>query len=374
MKLIAKRWEPLNHSKFPISQKELYMTPLRRRFIEDMVMRNLAQTTQSSYVQQVSMFARHFRQSPELLGLDEIREYQLYLAREKELAPVSIGVAVGALRFLYNVTLKKHWPLDEAIPMPKMPFTLPVVLSPEEVLQFLDSVEHLKQRTILTACYAAGLRVSEAVHLKATHIDSRRMVLRVDQGKGRRDRYVMLSERLLELLRHWWRSTKLQHWLFPGKSADKPITRHAVEKACQIAHGRSGLSKPLTPHSLRHASAVHMLENGTDVRTIQLLLGHRSLATTANYLRIAASRVCSATSPLDLLPRPTDAKAFLPPSRLNRRYTLARPQAGTGGHLSPLRRRLSSEVRRLPDHCSSPRDGSHRTMPHRCSGRSRRSV
>jgi site-specific recombinase XerD len=288
------------------------MTLLRQRFIEDMTVRNLAPTTQASYVQQVSMFARHFGQSPELLGLEEIRDYQLYLA-EKELAPASIGVAVGALRFLYNVTLKKHWPLDEVIPMPKMPFTLPVVLSPEEVLQFLESVQHLKHRTILTVCYAAGLRISEAVHLKATHIDSQRMVLRVDQGKGRRDRYVMLSERLLETLRYWWRSARPQHWLFPGKSADKPITRHAVEKACQQAHERSGFSKPVTPHSFRHAFAAHMLENGTDVRIIQLLMGHRSLATTANYLRIATSKVCSATSPLDLLPRPIDAKAFVPP-------------------------------------------------------------
>ena len=226
------------------------MTPLRERFIEDMAIRNLAAATQVSYVQQVSMFARHFGQSPELLGLDQIRQYQLHLATEKKLAPASIGVAVGALRFLYNVTLKKHWPLDEAIPMPKMPFTLPVVLSPEEVLQFLESVQHLKHRTILTACYAAGLRVSEAVHLKPAHIDSRRMVVRVDQGKGRRDRYVMLSERLLEQLRHWWRSARPEDWLFPGKSAGKPITRHAVEKACQEAHGRSGFSKPVTPHQL----------------------------------------------------------------------------------------------------------------------------
>ena len=291
------------------------MTPLRQRFIEDMMVRNLAPTTQATYIQQVSMFARHFNQSPEALGPEEIRSYQVYLATEKQLAPSSIGPAVASLRFLYNVTLQKHWALDEVIPMPKMPATLPVVLSPEEVLQFLECVEQLQHRTILTTCYAAGLRISEAVHLKPTHIDSQRMVLRVEQGKGRRDRYVMLSARLLESLRHWWRTERPQRWLFPGRDGQKPITRHAVEKACHDTHSRCGIPKPVTPHSFRHAFAVHMLENGTDVRTIQLLLGHRSLATTANYLRIATTKVCSATSPLDLLPRPIDAKAFVPPKQ-----------------------------------------------------------
>jgi site-specific recombinase XerD len=232
---------------------------------------------------------------------------------EKELAPKSIGTAVAALRFLYNVTLQKHWVFEEVIPAPKIPDTLPVVLSPEEVLQFLESVEHIKHRTILTVCYATGLRISEAVHLKPVDIDSQRMVIRVDQGKGQKDRYVMLSVRLLDTLRHWWRTARPQHWLFPGQRADKPIRRETVEKACQEAYSRCGIAKPITPHSFRHAFAVHMLENGTDVRTIQLLMGHRSLSTTANYLRIATTKVCSATSPLDLLPRPIEAKAFLPP-------------------------------------------------------------
>ena len=289
------------------------MTPLRKRLIEDMTVRNLAPTTQATYVQQVSMFARHFGQSPETLGPEEIRSYQVYLAMEKELAPSSIITAVAALRFLYNVTLQKHWVLKDVLPAPKIPDTLPVVLSPEEVLRFLESMEHIKHRTILTVCYAAGLRISEAVHLKPVHIDSQRMVIRIEQGKGQKDRYVMLSVRLLETLRHWWRTERPQHWLFPGKRADKPITRHAVEKACQEAYSRCGISKPITPHSFRHAFAVHMLENGTDVRTIQLLMGHRSLSTTTIYLRIATTKVCSATSPLDLLPRPVDAKAFLPP-------------------------------------------------------------
>ena len=164
------------------------MTPLRQRVIEDMTVRNFALTTQTTYVNQISMFARHFDQSPEALGPEEIRRYQVYLAREKQLAPSSIALAVAALRFLYNVTLQKHWALEEVLPMPKMPTTLPVVLSPEEVLQFLESIEHIQHRTILTTCYAAGLRISEAVHLKPAHIDSARMVIRVEQGKGAKDR------------------------------------------------------------------------------------------------------------------------------------------------------------------------------------------
>jgi integrase/recombinase XerD len=289
------------------------MTPLRRRFIEDMAVRNLAPTTQSTYLYQVSMFARHFGRSPATLGPEQIRSYLVYLAMEKKLAPSSISTAVGALRFLYNVTLHKHWVLDDLIPTPKIPETLPVILSPEEVLQFLESVEHLQHRTILTVCYAAGLRISEAVHLKPVDIDSQRMMIRIEKGKGQKDRYVMLSPRLLETLRHWWRTERPQHWLFPGVRADKPLTRQAVEKACLLAYSRCGIAKPITPHSLRHAFAVHMLENGTDVRTIQLLMGHACLSTTAIYLRIATTKVCSATSPLDLLPRPVDAKAFLPP-------------------------------------------------------------
>ena len=292
------------------------MTPLRQRMIEDMKVRNLAPLTQETYVRQVSIFARHFGRPPEALGPREIRAYQVYLATEKELSPSSISIAVAALRFLYNETLHKHWDLEEVIPMPKIPSKLPVVLSPEEVLQFLESIPHIKPRTILTTCYAAGLRITEAVHLKPGDIDSQRMVIRVEQGKGQKDRYVMLSARLLEALRHWWPTARPQVWLFPGRFAGKPITRHAVEKACQEAHSRSSIQKPITPHSFRHAFAVHMLENGTDVRTIQLLLGHRSLATTANYLRIAITQVCSATSPLDLLPRPLDAKAFRPPESI----------------------------------------------------------
>jgi len=290
------------------------MTALRQRMTEDMQVRNLALNTQTSYVQQVSLFARHFNKSPEQLGPEDIRAYQVYLTNEKKLAPGSILIAVAALRFLYKVSLKKDWAFDDVIPAPKKPQTLPIVLSPEEVLQFLECVGNIKHRAILTTCYAAGLRISEAVHLTVTDIDSARMVIRVDQGKGQKDRYVMLSPRLREILRNWWRVEKPKQWLFPGDIPGWHISKDAVEQACQKARRRCPIPKPTTPHSLRHAFAVHLLESGTDVRTIQLLLGHRSLATTARYLRIATSKVCSTTSPIDLLPRPipSDSKPATP--------------------------------------------------------------
>jgi integrase/recombinase XerD len=174
--------------------------------------------------------------------------------------------------------------------------------------RLLDSLTNTKHHAILTTCYAAGLRISEAVHLKPTDIDSRRMVIRVEQGKGQKDRYVMLSPRLLETLRSYWLAVRPKEWLFDGDVAGQPISVSAVESACQKAHRRSGLRKPVTPHSFRHAFAVHLLESGTDIRTTQLLLGHRSLATTAQYLRIATSKVCSTSSPLDLLPHPVSAQ------------------------------------------------------------------
>jgi integrase/recombinase XerD len=273
--------------------KELSMTSLRQRMLEDMQIRNLAVNTQDSYIQQVSLFARHFRKSPELLGPEQIRAYQVYLTTEKKLAPGSIIIAVAALRFLYKVTLKKTWPLQDIIPAPKKPQTLPVVLSPEEVMQFLGAVASRKHRAILTTCYGAGLRISEAVALQPPAIDSKRMVLRVEQGKGKKDRHVMLSPKLLDVLRDWWRVERPQHWLFPGDIPGRHITRDAVGRACEKAHSICKIPKPITPHSLRHAFAVHLLEQGTDVRTIQLLLGHRSLSTTAKYLRIATSKVCS---------------------------------------------------------------------------------
>jgi integrase/recombinase XerD len=289
-------------------RKEGFMTSLRRRMTEDMQVRGLSPQTQATYVQQVSLFARHFNRSPELLGPEEIRSYQLYLTNQRRLAPSSIILAVAALRFFYKITLHKDWSLTEVIPTPKKPQKLPIVPSPEEVLRFLGCVWNIKHRTILTTCYAAGLRVSEAVCLKVTDIDSKRMVIRVEQGKGRIDRYVMLSQKLLQILRDWWRVDRPKRWLFPGDQVDNHIGRCTIEEACQKARRRCRIPKPITPHSLRHAFAVHLLESGTDVRTIQLLLGHCSLATTATYLRIANTKVCSTKSPLDLLPKTLGAE------------------------------------------------------------------
>jgi len=289
------------------------MTPLRQRMLEDMGIRNLAHNTQLSYLQQISAYARHFGRSPEALGPEDVRTYQVHLVEVRKLSPASVGIATSALRFLYQVTLKRDW-APEDIPMPKKPFRLPVILSREEVMRLLESVENLKHRTILTAAYAAGLRVSEATHLRVTDIDSARMVLRVDQGKGRKDRYVMLSPRLLEALRAYWSNERPRTWLFPGDRPEQPITKGAVEAACHKALRAAGLTKPVTPHSLRHAFATHLLEAGTDVRTIQLLLGHRSLATTSRYLKVATSTVCATPSPFDWLPAPVVPPAASPPA------------------------------------------------------------
>jgi site-specific recombinase XerD len=250
--------------------------------LEDMQIRNFSENTQRSYLQQVSSFAQYYHRSPEQLGPEEIRAYQVHLTTERKLAPKSLCIIASALRFLFMVTLKREW-VDAAIPVPKAPFTLPVILSGEEVAHFLESIASLKHRMILMTAYAAGLRVTEATRLKITDIDSQRMMIRVEQGKSRKDRYVMLSPLLLEFLRSYWRATRPEVWLFPGYIPGRPITRGAVELACQKALRVSGIKKPVTPHSLRHGFATHLLEAGTDVRRIQLLMGHRSLATTARY-------------------------------------------------------------------------------------------
>lgn len=279
------------------------MTPLRQRMTEDMKVRNFSLNTQLSYLQQVTSFANYFHSSPEILGPAEIRAYQVHVTMERKLAPGSVSIIAAALRFLYKVTLKQGW-VDAEIPRPKVPYKLPVILSREEVGHFLECIASAKHRSILMTAYAAGLRVTEATRLKVTDIDSQRMTLRVEQGKGGKDRLVMLSPQLLEVLRAYWKASRPTEWLFPGDIPGLPITSSAVEQACQKAHRLSGIKKPITPHSLRHAFATHLLESGTDVRRIQLLLGHRSLASTARYLKVATSTVCATISPFDLLPRP----------------------------------------------------------------------
>lgn len=276
------------------------MTPLRRRMIEDMRLRNLAERTIDTYVDRVAAFARHFGTSPENLGSEHIRAYLLHLVEQKT-SWTYFNQTRSALRFLYRTTLKRGW-VDDGVVCVRTPRKLPVVLSPEEVAQLFAAIKNFKHRAILMTAYAAGLRLSEVVALRAEDIDSRRMVLRVRQGKGHKDREVMLSPRLLDVLRLYWRVVRPAGYLFPGRDPDRPLSHSAVQRACRAALRRSGLTKRISPHSLRHSFATHLLEAGTDVRTIQILLGHSHLSTTARYTHISAARLHGTTSPLDLLP------------------------------------------------------------------------
>lgn len=276
------------------------MTPLRKRMLEDMQVRNLSVHTQRIYINEVAKFAQYFSKSPQLLGVEDIRSYQIYLVKEKQVGISKIKQVVCALRFLYQITLRKDWAIDY-IPYPKRERRLPVVLSLEEVSTFLQSIGDIKYRTILMTGYGAGLRVSEVVALRVSDIDSKRMVIHVRQGKGKKDRYVMLSPRLLAMLRVYWKCGRFVNWLFPGPNPDKPLTTHAVQSACRQAALASGLSKRVTPHVLRHSFATHLMESGTDMQTIQMLLGHRSLHTTARYIHVSKSRLDATRSPLDLL-------------------------------------------------------------------------
>lgn len=290
------------------------MSPLRRRMIEDMQIRNLTPNTQRVYVSQVVRFACHFGQSPERLGPAEIRAYLLHLTRERRLAASSIIVTVSALRFVYAVTLKRPWIIEDDIPTGRQAKKLPVVLSRDEVARFLGAVNNLKHRVILTVCYATGLRISEAVRLTPAAIDSKRMVIRVEQGKGRKDRYVMLPPKLLDILRDYWQRTRPGEWLFPGRLPGQPVCPLTINRTCREVGQQRGIGKPVAPHALRHAFAVHLLEAGTDLRTIQLLLGHRNLSTTAQYLMIATSTVCATASPLESLNVPVPRALDLVPA------------------------------------------------------------
>jgi len=276
------------------------MTALRERMREDMQIRNLSPATQSQYLICVRCFSMYFGESPDRLGPEEIRAYQLYLLHQKGLSPSSLNVTVCALRFLYRTTLKRDWDI-ELIPYAKKPKKLPVVLSPGEVVQFLEAVHNLKYRTILQTTYAAGLRVSEVTRLQLSDIDSARMCIRVERGKGNKDRYVMLSPRLLDYLRGYWKKYRPPHWLFTGRDGNHLLSS-SVQRVCKKVRGTSGIQKTVTPHTFRHSFATHLLESGVDLRTIQILMGHRSLSTTAIYLHVATQGVHRTRSPLDLLP------------------------------------------------------------------------
>jgi site-specific recombinase XerD len=280
------------------------MTALRRRMIEDMTLRNFAPRTIKAYVERVADFARHFGISPEHLGPDQIRAYLLHLVQERRISWSYFNQTRSALRFLYRVTLGRDW-VVEGIVCPKQPRKLPVVLSLDEMAQFFAAIINLKHRAILMTAYAAGLRVSEVVELQCDDIDSRRMVIRLRQAKGRKDRYVMLSPRLLSILRCYWKVVRPKGYLFPGRHPDRPIAPRTVQLVCQTALSVSGLKKRVSPHTLRHSFATHLLEGGTDLRTIQILLGHRSLSTTARYLHVATAALRSTRSPLDRLDLPS---------------------------------------------------------------------
>jgi integrase/recombinase XerD len=276
------------------------MTPLRRRMTEDMTMRNFSPYTQRNYLFAVARFARHFATSPDDLGPEHLRAYLNHLIARK-VSSSYFNINVAALRFLYTVTLEHEW-ASTKLPFQKRPRKLPTVLSSDEMTRFLASIPDRKMRAVLVTAYAAGLRVFEVVALRARDIDSERMVLRIAQGKGGKERLVMLSPKLLELLRAYWKAERPRNeWLFPGRDPGQHISIRQVQLACQIARESAGISKHITMHTLRHSFATHLLEAGTDVCTIKLLLGHRSLSSTARYLHVATTAVCAVPSPLDRL-------------------------------------------------------------------------
>lgn len=277
------------------------MTPLRQRMIDDLLVRNRSPRTVDAYVEQVARFARYFGRSPEQLGPEQIRQYQVYLVQERQVSWSNFNQAVCALRFLYNVTLQRNYP-REYIPFAKRPQQLPTVLSQDETVRFLECLQPLKQRTLMTTLYACGLRLTEGTRLRPADIDSQRMLVQVRQGKGQKDRVVPLSPALLAQLRTWWRTARPAEWLFPGQGGRGPISEYAPQKACRQAAQKAGLAKRVSPHTLRHSYATHLLEAGVDLRTLQKLLGHACISTTLIYAHVSQPRLLAAPSPLDLLP------------------------------------------------------------------------
>ena len=300
------------------------MTPLRQRMIEDMQLRNFSAGTQKSYVYYIFGLARFYLTSPQDLGLEEIRDYQLYMINDYRYSAETVNCFVSAAKFLYNVTLETPWP-ENALPRARVPHRLPVVLSAGEMDTFFQHVHTIRFRAALMTAYGAGLRVSEVVSLQVGDIDSKRMLIRVRQGKGKKDRYAMLSPRLLEVLRCWWRSwhpagvpctAKPEDWLFPGWRKSHHINIESLQAACREAAREAGIGKRVTLHTLRHCFATHMLENGAGTRIIQALPGHSRMDTTARYAEVTPKTVARAISPLDRLgvqpkakPRTRGAKA-----------------------------------------------------------------
>jgi integrase/recombinase XerD len=288
-----------------ISPKDGPISPLRRRMLEDMKMRGLGSHTQIDYVRHVCRFASFLGRPPDTATVDDLRRYQLY-QHESGVGPAMINSSVSGLRFLFSVTLRRP-ELSRCLVVTRAPRNLPDVLSVEEAARLLEAAPGMKYRAALGVAYGAGLRVSEVAHLKVDDIDSKRMLIRVEQGKGRKDRNAMLSPQLLQLLRLWWsegrrRSIMLPHgWLFPGQRHTDPISTRQLHRAVHEAAERAGIRKRVSPHTLRHSFATHLLEDGVDIRVIQVLLGHSKLETTALYTKVATRVIHAVTSPLDRL-------------------------------------------------------------------------
>ena len=281
------------------------MTRLRKMMLEELQRRNYSEATTRYYIRKVEAFARHFRRPPDRLGPQHIREYQAHLFTKRKLSPGSVTNHLCALRFFYIQTLKKPWSVAET-PYPKKAHRLPTILSQEEVAQLIDAASTPFHRTLLMTLYATGVRNAELTRLKTSDVDSRRMVLHVQGGKGRQDRDVMLSPILLDELRAHWRRLRRKSsvWLFPGNrwhTADHPIDTKTPRHACQQAARRAGINKKVYPHVLRHCFATHLLEAGADLHTIQMLLGHHDLKETAIYLHLSQRHLHATASPLDAL-------------------------------------------------------------------------
>jgi site-specific recombinase XerD len=268
--------------------------------IEDLRIRNYSPNTIDIYVRHVASFAQYFGKSPQLLGTEEIRKYQVYLVEKKKASWAVFNQTVSALRFLYRTTLNRN-EFIEQLQYPRQESRLPVILSPSELKRFFRCVSNLKYRTVLKTLYGGGLRLNEGLHLKIPDIDSNRMLIRVEQGKGRKDRYVELSRTLLHELREYFKVYMPEVWLFPGRSQDHPLHGSSVQRACSPARLKARIEKPVTVHTMRHCYATHQLESGTDLRTIQLALGHSNMSTTAIYLHVAMGAKQSSHKAADLL-------------------------------------------------------------------------
>jgi integrase/recombinase XerD len=274
------------------------MGKLREQMKGDLELRGLSPETQKIYLYHVTNFSRYFSRSPYHLGKREVRRYLLYLLREKKVSSSTVNLCYSALKFLYVRTLRREGVMSK-IPRLRSTKKLPVVLERQEVESLFSVTENLKHRAILMLIYSSGLRLREASHLKVSDIDSKRMVLRIKQGKGRKDRYTLLSTAALEFLREYWRYYRPHEWLFPGRPADKPLSVRSIQRVFKKARSLAGIRKPATVHTLRHSFATHLLEQGTDLHHIQLLLGHRSLKTTAIYLHVSREELVRIVSPLD---------------------------------------------------------------------------